>query len=625
MATYVIRGKRWLRKYTAAQLTPSYGTEGEVETMASRMCGCPWEEAAPLDACLPSHAQGSMDGNAANRDYFDAACFCGEHADGLHRVFGQAACYVFALPDAAVGVGLASVTARVVSDPYCAEGARLALHLSDTLSIPTACSEARAGAAHADAVARRSASTGADGSVTWTGSAEDAVLAPPAGTALKKYLMLVVAPEGFTARAGYAEGAAHILNSVTLSTGAAVQADGWEDGSAEPVDCTGAEQAAVPADYGTLHTTGYPDNNLIYINNKSEVAGVDNSGNASVSYAMSAPLHVTRLFAGYGMGWVAAVGGDMAGDSSLAGASACAPALRIIREADASSSSDRIRYLCLGTEYTQAEPTEDIDADWAGTAPGAMLRAGRVTGVFLALNRGQAALGAPGSRFHLYASDESGLWLCGSSGYYPMASGGHQTYQLIPGVKRAGDGGELIVARRVGQSPSSSPFSEAMEGLEWLVECASASGGSVRFGTREVAVDGEVSRLGAYEGEASGLFTVCGDLRSVGGVRCRHVAVVDTRHDRPLVSVPDIDPGIEPNTYRGFRVVRAGGSWHVLGDFTRLGGTVFQNGTSNRKGGYMRIKGDGSGTVTYTDTHIADVTAASASKYYLAKAEREED
>ena len=255
MATYKIKGKRHLRKYTAPALTPVYGVSGAVATMAANLCECPWEPVEPLDACFPSHAEASLDCNVAARDFFDAAAFCAGHADGLHRVYGQAACYVFTLPDEAEGVCLTSLSVPVYSDPYNAGGIRLAVHTASTLEIPTDCAIARTGLAHVDGVAPRTSSTSESGAQTWTGAHATVTISPASAITLQKYLMVVVALESFVGRAGYAEGAAYAMNTFSITTSNAISADGWTDGNTAPIDCTAD---AAPAGHLVAEAGNYP-------------------------------------------------------------------------------------------------------------------------------------------------------------------------------------------------------------------------------------------------------------------------------------------------------------------------------------------------------------------------------
>ena len=55
--------------------------------------------------CLTAHpgSEESDTHNLASREYFDAAAFCAGHENGMHRVYAQAACYRFALPETAAG------------------------------------------------------------------------------------------------------------------------------------------------------------------------------------------------------------------------------------------------------------------------------------------------------------------------------------------------------------------------------------------------------------------------------------------------------------------------------------------------------------------------------------------
>ena len=148
MASYKITGKRFLRKYTAETLTSTYAAEADAVKIAERLCEVPWmPPARDIVSTFPAHSGNEKtDGdNITNRDWFDAALFCGEHANGMHRAFANGACYRFTLPDAAVGISLTELKARIFSDPYNSYGARVALFTSSSPDVPMACATCRKG------------------------------------------------------------------------------------------------------------------------------------------------------------------------------------------------------------------------------------------------------------------------------------------------------------------------------------------------------------------------------------------------------------------------------------------------------------------------------------------------
>ena len=542
MATYKIKGKRYLRKYTAPVLTPVYGVSGDVATMAANLCSCPWEPVKPSDACFPSHIEASLDGNVAARDHFDAAAFCAGHADGLHRVYGQAACYVFTLPDEAEGASLTSLSVPVYSDPYNAGGVRLAVHTSDTLEIPADCATARTGSAHVDGVAPRTSSTSEDGAQTWTGAHATATITPASAITLKKYLMVVVALESFVGRAGYAEGSAYAMNAFSITTSTAISADGWTDGNAVPINCTGE---AEPVSSQRLIITSYPNQNVSAPGPATKPGG----------------LRAHRIFGSSKYGWVAAVGGAT---------NMCAPALTILH-------GSYVYYLGLGEDYlgtNQALGTKDADADWYDTPPGKALQRGvGVTGVYLAPQYGATNLSPPSEQnafkyFFVYVSTKEGMWRAGTASIaYGNRTGSY--VEFFPLVSQIGSGGDLLLVTK--SDSTAHPFDKTVI-HEHYAECVSVGDGIITVGTRSVPFSGRVTGLGHCDGADSGTFLVAGDFDEIGGVRCRHVAKIDSRQNELAIKPLGIDGLLVPNCLDGFRVIRAGGAYYALGDFTELGG-----------------------------------------------------
>ena len=231
--TYRIRGRRWLRKYTAPGLSPSTAAGSDVAAIADRLCDVPWTPADPgAMPCFPTYAGTQVNENAAARDCFDAAEWCAEHDEAKrHRVYANAVVYRFALPDSARALTLEKVSVAVTCDPYTPQGARVAARVTDEDDIPTACAEIRTLDAHEAAVAGRTVVTNEEtGAVTWYETTRQIDL--PIGAPARKWLLVFVGLEEFRARNGWLEGAAK-AGDITATFSGAV--DGWSEDA--PVDC----------------------------------------------------------------------------------------------------------------------------------------------------------------------------------------------------------------------------------------------------------------------------------------------------------------------------------------------------------------------------------------------------
>ena len=236
-ATYRLIGSRYLRKYTAEQKTAVYNAAADASRIVSELCRVPWEAVDPANAELPTHGD---DKNAENRDLFDAALFCCEHGDNLHRAYANVAVYRYAVPSAAQGKTLESLAAKVTCDPYNANGARLHLFTNDTGEIPMDCHALRGEGSDGVVVEDGTTAAGVaprtvkavNGQDYWYPTTATATLAPTAGLTLGKFLFLVVALESYaTTRGNWLEGAAIIENRVSVTLSEAV--DGWNDGGSE--------------------------------------------------------------------------------------------------------------------------------------------------------------------------------------------------------------------------------------------------------------------------------------------------------------------------------------------------------------------------------------------------------
>ena len=234
--TYNLHGARYLRKYTASERTSCYAYMADVRKIANSLCNVPWERASrDYAACNTLHTDEGLDWNEPERERFDAAEWCADHSDGMHRAFAQAACYVFDLPESARGIALEKVAAVVTSDPFNPYGARISCMVSDTLEIPMACETVRTGDAangngmyHAPdedgmGVAPRLYVSNANGTQTWYSNSETAELEPASGVTIltKRYLFVFVCLENYNrGRDGWIEGSSFIENDVAITLAA---------------------------------------------------------------------------------------------------------------------------------------------------------------------------------------------------------------------------------------------------------------------------------------------------------------------------------------------------------------------------------------------------------------------
>ena len=223
--TYRIHGGRFLRKYTAAERSSSYAYMADARKIVDSLRNVPWERVMrDVSATMTMHTAETLDWNAPERDRFDAAEWCADHADGMHRVYAQAACYVFELPDSAIGTAIEKIGVNVTSDPYNPYGARISVLTSATLSIPMACETVRTGDvyrapdANGLGAAPRLYVTNSDGTQSWYSNSEAVELVPSATLAAKKYLFIFVCLENYNrGRNGWIEGSSFIENDVTLT------------------------------------------------------------------------------------------------------------------------------------------------------------------------------------------------------------------------------------------------------------------------------------------------------------------------------------------------------------------------------------------------------------------------
>lgn len=254
MVTYKIKGKRYLRLYTAEQPTAAYNAKTDAKTIADTICSLPWTRSSNnYPAVLPVHSGESEQSdaeNVANRMNFDACEFCAEHDDKTfrHKVFANAACYVFKLPAGAEGKTLSSISVSVSSDPYNQYGTRVAFLTNSSGELPTRCVDTRTGgywddvagsyvtnsSFYKEGFAPRQVTTTTSGSVKWLSSLQTAMIEPTGGVIIGKYLFLTAQLEAYIERNNFLEGSSCLGSDVTIVLDSAI--DGYADGAT--IDCT---------------------------------------------------------------------------------------------------------------------------------------------------------------------------------------------------------------------------------------------------------------------------------------------------------------------------------------------------------------------------------------------------
>lgn len=245
MATYRIMGRRWLRKYTAPQISPVYAASVDARMVVESLCDVPWTRTFTKDARMTYHTDEviskdpditGLDMNVIIRDSFDAALFCADHKGGQHRAFANVACYRYTMPDEAVGKSISALNIEVTSDPYNSKGVRLHTFTNTTGEIPMNCHTLRGEDAGGEIIDDGTTAAGVAPRTTetrgetdyWYPTMTTVTLAPSGGMVLQRYLFIVVALESYsTVRGNWLEGSSFITNDVSIDISAPVE--GWSD------------------------------------------------------------------------------------------------------------------------------------------------------------------------------------------------------------------------------------------------------------------------------------------------------------------------------------------------------------------------------------------------------------
>ena len=249
MATYRIMGRRWLRKYTAPQISPVYAASVDARMIVESLCDVPWTRVFQKDARMTYHTDEAiteepkitgLDMNVIIRDDFDAALFCADHHGGQHRAFANVACYRYTMPDSAIGKSISALDIQVTSDPYNSNGVRLHTFTNATGEIPMNCHVLRGEDAGGEIIDDGTTAAGVAPRTTetrgnteyWYPTMTTVRLSPSGGMTLQRYLFIVVALESYsTVRGNWLEGSSFITNDVSINISAPV-----EDWSADEVN-----------------------------------------------------------------------------------------------------------------------------------------------------------------------------------------------------------------------------------------------------------------------------------------------------------------------------------------------------------------------------------------------------
>lgn len=638
MATYRLKARRFLRRYTAAARTPVYAAESDAATAAAEIWSIPWTEAEGAHtAVFPPH---DAEDAVAGRDLFDAAEWCDAHADGMHAVHAQMACYRMALPAAMAGKRLTALTVRVSSDPYNPAGARIAVATNSTGEIPAARNDVLEGAAFASGVSPRRVETEEDGTATWFGASADVRIAPTGGLVLGTHLYVFVSLEDYArSRGGRVEGASALAPEIAVDMAAV---PGYADGA--EIDCRSAGGRELPLcrggvlpylreedrfvrSYECLAAGGDLPDAKEHSPQKTDELGVWRGTTRLISLASDArgvricPSEVLqlkfnsttpvceRIVAVLGVTraeaqteWIPGVaffyGGSGSTEASLAGSSYAGNRMRF----------QSLTYADLGANST--DDVREILSPYFTSNPAYLdLARGTATGVSFVDN----VYGSRNASYHttvaarqllVFVSGANGINLLGmfrltGGAYYYAAQTGYsgtaQGLKFIPytGSEQAAEGDVKYLLTTQDRATAYSSFFEYSAGRvlwyrEWLYMVFNTYCGVTLTdsaiqvtGHDTVPYEGRILGVSAYAGSSSDSFIVYGELASVGGRPCRNVAIVSCRSKTPTVWIPSIDERITPDTYEHYQVNTVWGGtpgrerFLVTGTFSRLSGGAF--------------------------------------------------
>lgn len=620
---YRIHGARFLRKYTAAEKSSNYAYMADVRKIADTLCKVPWTRVSgDVAATTTIHTEEGLDWNEPERDRFDAAEWCGEHADGFHRAFAQAACYVFKMPTSAIGTAIQKIRVNVTSDPYNPYGARIAAMTSATLEIPMDCQTVREGEVfrapdeNGMGAAPRLYRTNADGTQTWYANSEIVELVPGTTLAAKQYLFVFVCLENYNrGRDGWIEGSSYIDNDVEITLASActdLVADELNDLSAviAPVEINVAKGKVYPKATGSISGI----KGAVVMRNGDDLV-LGNSvetivGGGFLKYLNGTCTSAANSFTGDGMTKVINAKLDIYGRMH-------------------NGANDFSQFGSVMLAYT-----EDVVSMPSGSNPGGVTK-------LLAGIRWSNVLRGNGFTQFVIPSGDKGTELaaaCASMGVkYAFVHGingtasSYITVHIFPG-----NGYEYIFDERINRDfianslyPPAEPTKVAVSSVPVCNAWHSAvylENGLLKCEEfpNDIAITGEVTSVRRMYDVANGKvndklkFVISGNLTLVGGVVCRNCAFVEISNGSVVVTAPPFDEDVTPDSFGLFsispkqpKVVSDDGTvipasgFIVTGDFTSIGGETAR--------GFAEIDGSGNlsgGMLSYGSEYIASVSGA---------------
>lgn len=631
---YRIHGARYLRKYSAAEKSSCYSYMADVRKIANTLCTVPWERVSgDIPATTTIHTEEGLDWNEPERDRFDAAEWCGEHSEGYHRAFAQAACYVFKLPTSAVGKSIEKIRVNVTSDPYNPYGARIAAMTSATLDIPMDCDTVRQGEMFrapddeglgaAPRIFVKDAKTGKE---TWYSNNEIVELVPGETLAAKQYLFVFVCLENYNrGRDGWIEGSSYIDNDVELTLSAAAS-DLIEN------ELNDLSQVVAPVEFNVAHGGIYP-------NATGSVSGI--KGAVVTGYGDN-PIRDDFIEAFVGNEFMNSLDGKcaiaMQGYNSESMAS-MAKVVNVMVDLYARMHNGNDDFSSFGECFLAF--TDDTSIMQAGRIIGYVNNNPWLAGIrrVNVLEMGGfnecrfVPLMAPGGDIGVELAE-----VCSSMGVKYAFFSGRNGYpsRYVDAHVFPGNGYEYIfridglyyeyyantpvddepIKVQVSSVPVCNAWHSAVYLEDGFLKCDEFPD--------DIKIVGEVTSVrrmydvedGVVNGKLK--FVISGNLTLVGGVACKNCAFLEISDGAVVVTVPSFDGDITPDSYGGFSVapknpkllnvdgdVVCAGGFVVTGDFTSIGDETAK--------GFAEIDGRGNlsgGALSIGDGYIASVSGA---------------
>lgn len=569
--TYKLRGSRFLRCYTAKHLSPSYAASVDAQLVVDQLCDVPWVMAkSDGPATFPSHQTNALDSNIEEREIFDAALFCAEHKDGMHRAYANAAFYVFKLPVSNENT-IEKVEVDLFSDPYNEFGARVSLHLLNDLTLPSDCVSVREGDVYVKGAVPRKTETQGEATY-WQANSGTVTLTPPVGSTLPAYLAVFVGLEDYgRSRGDWLEGSSFIGGAIRISVTTEIaefNQSSINDCSVPSAEVSAPAEGRLVTQYGDFFVADGSGDTINVADNIVKISYGTKVGRHAVRSRILAPDGIPEEgWSLYRNSYEKRTNEFMEGKFICLWGNSCygskiAPFLALYKgvyDANLASLSETISLDSF------LQDNKDFASWFDSDVYDAMLNKTGITDIYVGMFLHPESHLNTG--LELYVSTKSSTWLVFKTDDYNDFS------SLVP-PKRIGGGADLLISTSDGRIRG---HFDGEGNTYRIVHPVRISGNDVVIeGKGTVSVEGTVTGIAQYVWAGSGKFVVSGNFKAVGGVPCNHVAVVDINSNNIRVNVPSIDSlDLTPNTYSNFRIKGIGGEnecFVAMGDFVKLGG-----------------------------------------------------